>query len=199
MGNSTAWKSFSTEPPIQRSSRTAKRPNSSSHINSKSSQENHLNKAVGNTTSDHPYPSWPRYWIPRSRSWTRMINTLSLAGSRQSSMKLGSRKENVYIAGHLNIKHSGVRNIHAPTSLKTLLLQEMENKPNASTASIVHNQKTSLPLSVSSLAGADGRAGASITVIGYNGVDGNIRGNSATSDFTKAKGCLRQPHSSHVK
>jgi len=40
-----------------------KNPHSSSHINSKTSQENHRNKAVGNATCDNPYPSQPKYWI----------------------------------------------------------------------------------------------------------------------------------------
>jgi hypothetical protein len=128
-----------------------------------------------------------------------MINALQRLGSRRSSTKLGSRKENAYAADHRNIKHSGARNIHAPTSPKILLLQETENKSNASAPSIVNNQKTSLPLSVPSSAGEDGRTGAWIAVIGYEGVDGNIRGNSTASDFTKAEGCLREPESSHVK
>jgi hypothetical protein len=69
------------------------------------------------------------------------------------------------------------------------------NKSNISAPSIVNNQKTSLPLSVPSSAGEDGRTGAWIAVIGYEGVDGNIRGNSTVSDFTKAEGCLTEPES----
>jgi len=33
----------------------------------------------------------------------------------------------------------------------------------------------------------------------FDSLDGNIRGNSTASDFTKAEGCLREPESSHVK
>jgi len=128
-----------------------------------------------------------------------MIKALPRTGFRQSSMKLGSRNDNALIAGHINIKHSSARNIHAPISLKTLLLHEMENKSNAGAPSIVNNQKTNLPLSVSSSAGVDGQVGAWIAVIGYKGIDGNIRGNSTASDFTKAEACLREPESSHVK
>jgi hypothetical protein len=39
--------------------------------------------------------------------------------------------------------------------------------------------------------------GAWIEVIGYEGVDGNMGGNSIALDITKAKGCLREPESSH--
>jgi len=198
MENSTAWKSFSTEPPIQRSSRTGKSPNSSSDINSKSSQENHLNKATRNATSNHPYPGQAKHRNPRSQSRPRMINALPRPGSRQSPMKLGSRKDNAYAVGHLNIKHSGAQTIHTPTSPKTLLLQETDKKSHASAPSIVNNQKTWLPLSVSSSAGAAGRAGVWIGVIGYEGVDGNIRGNSTASDCTKAEGCLSESESAHV-
>jgi hypothetical protein len=56
-------------------------------------------------------------------------------------MKLRSRKQNAYAADHPNIKHSSARNIHAPTSPKTLLLQETENKSNASAPLIVNNIK----------------------------------------------------------
>jgi len=119
-----------------------------------------------------------------------MINALQRLGSRQSSMKLGSQKENAYATDHPNLKHSGARNIHVPTSPKTVVLQEMGNKSNASAPSIVNNQQTGLPLSVSSSAGENGRTGAWIAVNGYEGVDGNVRGNSTASDFTKAQGCL---------
>ena len=155
MEDLTGWKSFSTAPPIQKSSRTAKSLNRSSHNNSKGSQENYLNKAARNATSDHPYPSRPKHQSPTSQSQTRMINALQRLGSRRSSTKLGSRKENAYAADHRNIKHSGARNIHARTSPKTLLPQETENKSNASAPSIVNNQKTSLPLSVPSSVGED--------------------------------------------
>jgi len=103
MKNLTVWKSFSTVPPIQKSSQTAKPPNSSSHINSKSSQENHLHKAARYTASDHPYPSWPNHCSPTSQSQTRMLNALLHLGSHQSSMILGSQKDNVYAALHPNI------------------------------------------------------------------------------------------------
>jgi hypothetical protein len=124
----TVWKSFSTAQPIQKSSRTAKSPDRSSHNTSKGSQENHLNKLARNATSDHPYPSRPKHRSPSSKSRTRMINALQRLGSRQSSTKLGSRKENAYAADHRNIKHSSARNTHVPTSQITLLLQETENK-----------------------------------------------------------------------
>jgi len=128
-----------------------------------------------------------------------MINALQHLGSRQSSTKLGSRKENAYAEDHKNIKHSDARNIHAPSSPKTLLPQEPEYKSNASAPSIVNNQKSSLPLLVPSSAGEDGRTGAWLAVIGHEGVDVNIRGNSTTSDFTEAKGFLKELESSQVK
>jgi len=197
---STVWKSFSTAPPIQKSIRTAKSLNHSSHNNSKGGQgSHHLNKAARNATSNHLYPSRLKHQSLTSQSRTRMINALQPHGFRQSSTKLGSWKENAYAADHRNIKHSGARNIHAPTSPKTLLPQKTENKSNASAPSIVNNQKTSLPLSVPSLAGEDGRMGAWIAVIGYESVDGYIRRNSTASDFTKAEGCLRESESSHIK
>jgi hypothetical protein len=117
----------------------------------------------------------------------------------QSSAKLRSRKENAYAADHPNMKNSGARNIHAPTTPKTSLLQETENKSNPSAPSIVKNQKPSLHWSVSSSEGEDGRMGAWIAVIWYEGVDGNIRGYSTTSDFTEAEGCLTESETSHVK
>jgi len=195
----TACKTFLTAPLIQKSSRTAKSLNRSSHINSNRSQENHLNKAAKNATSDHPYPSRPMHCCPTCQSQTRMINALLRFRSRQSSMKLGSRKENAYTAVHWHLKHSGARNIHPLTSQISLLLQEMEHKSNASAPSMDNNQKTSLPLSGSSSAGENGWTGGWIAVIVYEGVESNLRGNSTASDFTKAVGCLWQPESSHVK
>ena len=73
------------------------------------------------------------------------------------------------------------------------------NKSNASAPSIVNNQETNLPLSGSSSAGEVAWAGPWIAGIGYKCVDGNIRGISTASDFTKAEGCLSEPESSHVK
>jgi hypothetical protein len=136
---------------------------------------------------------------PTNQCPTTMIHPLQRLGCRQGSTKLGSGKENAYFADHRNIKHSGAQNIHAPTSPKTLLPQETENKSSTSAPSIVNNKKTSLPLSIPSSAGEDGRTGAWIAAIGYEGVDGNIRGISTASDFTKGEGCLREPESSHVK
>ena len=103
-----------------------------------------------------------------------MINALQRPGSRQSSMKLGSQNENAYTAGHPNTKHSGARKIHTPTSPNILLLQETEHRSNTSAPSIVNNQISNLPLSVSSSAGEDGRMGAWFGVIEYEGVDGNM-------------------------
>jgi hypothetical protein len=90
----TVWKSFSTAPPIQKSSRTANSINHSSHNINKSSQENHLNKVVKNATSDDPYPSWPKHRSPVSQSQARMINAPQRLASCQSSMKVGSQKQN---------------------------------------------------------------------------------------------------------
>jgi len=196
---STAWKNFSTEQPIQMSSWIVKSPNSSRHINSKSIQENHLKKEARNATSDNPYPSRPKQWSPRSQSRTRMINALPHPGSCQSSVKLGSWKEDTYAAGHLITKHPGARNIDVPTSPNTLLLQETENKWNTNAPSTVTNQKTSLPLLVFSSAGEEGQIGTWIAVIQYKDVDGNFRGNSAASDFIMGKRCLREPESSHIE
>jgi hypothetical protein len=128
-----------------------------------------------------------------------MTNTLQRLGFRQSSTKLRSRKENAYSSGHPDIKNSGAQSIHSPTSPKSLLLHEVENKSKASASSIVNDQKTSLPSSVSSSVGEDGRPGAHTAAIGYECVDSNIREHSIISDFTKSKGCLTAPESSHVK
>jgi len=114
----TVWKSISTALPIQQSRRKWNSPNRSSHNNSKISHENYPNKRAGNVTSDHTYPRRPKYWSTISQGWTRMINSLQHPGSSQSSMKLGSWKENSYAEDHRNIQHSGTRNIHAPTSPK---------------------------------------------------------------------------------
>ena len=89
-----------------------KNPNRSSHNTSKGSQENNLNTAATNAASDHPYPSKPKHQRPTSQSRTRMINALQRLGSCWSSVKLRSRKEDAYAAGHRHIKHSGARNIH---------------------------------------------------------------------------------------
>jgi hypothetical protein len=88
MENVTLWMSFLTTPLIQKSHQTVESPNSSSHINSRSREENHLNKAARNATSDHPYPSQPKHWSLTSQSRTRMINAHLLLGFCQHSMKL---------------------------------------------------------------------------------------------------------------
>jgi hypothetical protein len=199
MEDSTLWKSYSTAPPIQKSSRKAKSLNCSSHNNSKSSRESHhLNKVARNATSDHSYLSRPKHRSLTSHHQTTMTNALQRLGSHQSSTKLGCQKEHAYAADHSTIKHSGARNILAATSPKTFLRQETEHKSNASAPSIVNNQTTSLPLSVSSLAEEDGQTGAWIAVTGHESINGKIRRNSTASDFTKAEGCLREPESSHV-
>jgi hypothetical protein len=127
------------------------------------------------------------------------MNALQRLGSSESSTKLGSRKDNAYVADHRNIHHSGEQNINAATSPKTVLPDDTENRSNASAPSIVNNQKTRLPPLVPSSGAKDGRMGAWIAVIGYDSLDGNIRGNSTSSDITKAEGCLREPESSSVK
>jgi len=128
-----------------------------------------------------------------------MINALSCIGFRWRSTKLNSGKERGHALDHRTITHSGGPYIQVATSQITLFLQEMENKSNASVPSIVNKQKTNLPLLVSSSEGQDERTKYWIGVIAYDGVDGNIRGNSTTSNFTKAKGCLRDPESTHAK
>jgi hypothetical protein len=139
----------------------AKSLNCSSHNNSKGSQASHpLNKTARNESSDLPYPSRPKHRSRTRPSRSRMINALQRPGSCQSSTKLASRKDNAYAADHRNTKHSGARNTPTSTSLKTLLLQETENKSNPSAPLIVNNQKTNLPLVVSSSAGEDRRMGA---------------------------------------
>jgi hypothetical protein len=187
MEYSTVWKSISTAPPIPKTSRTAKSFDRSSHNNSKGSEtSHHLNKEARNAMSNHPYPSQPKHRIPTSQSRAMMSNTIQRLGFCQISTKLGCRKENAYTADHRNIKHTGARNIHAPTSLTTLLPQKMEQKSNTNAPSIVYNQKTGQHCSVPSLAREEGRTGTEIAVIGYEGVDGNNMGNSTASDFTKA-------------
>jgi hypothetical protein len=107
-------------------------------------------------------------------------------------MKLRSGKENAYAGGHPHIKLSGAQNIQASLSPKTLLHQETEIKSNANAPLIVRNRMTSLTDLVSRLAKDNGGSGAWIVVIGYEGIDGNFRGNSTTSDTIMAEGCSRE-------
>jgi hypothetical protein len=186
-------------PPIQKSSRTAKCPNPSSHNNSKGSEETDLNKAGRNASSDHPYLCRLNHRSPTSQTQTRMTNPLQRLGSRHSSMTLGSWKKNAYAVGFPYIMQSAARNIHAPTSPNTLFLLELENKSNASATSIVNIQLTILPVPVHSSVGEDGRTRAWIAVIGYESIAGTIRGNLFPLDFTKAEGCPRAPETSHVE
>jgi len=150
MQDLTVWKSFSTAPPIQKSYQIAKSPNSSNHINTKSSEENDLNRWAKNVTSEHQYQSLLKHRSPTSESRTRMINALLHHGSRQSSMVNWSRNENAYAVGHTNRIHSGARNILAPTSPKTMLIGETENNSNASALLIANNKTTNLSLSETS-------------------------------------------------
>jgi len=80
----------------------------------------------------------------------------------------------------------------------TLLFQQMEDKSNASAPSAVSNNRTCVPLLVTSSSREDGTMGALIVVIGLEAIKGNIRGHTIASDFIKAEGCLRQPEISHV-
>ena len=120
-------------------SRTAQSHNRGSHNNSNGGRENHLNKGARNATAHLPYPSQPRHRILTSQSRIRMIHAVERLRSRQSSRKLGSRKENAYATGHQNTKHSRARNIHPPTSPKTLLLNKTENKSHATLPATVNN------------------------------------------------------------
>jgi len=172
----TVWKRVLTALPIQKSSQTAKSPNSSSHVNSTTSQQNHLNKAAWNATSHYPYLSLPMHQCPTTQSRTRMITALPCLRSCQSSIKLEGQKNNIYAMGHANITHIGAWHIHTSASLKTLLIQETEYKSNGNAYSTVGNLKTTLPLSVLSSVGEDGRIGASISVIWYKRIDSHIRG-----------------------
>jgi len=185
-------------PPIQRSSRTAKCPNCSSHVHSNSSQDNCLNKAKKNTTSSHPYPSQMKHRNLTSQSRARVTNALQHLSSRQSSTELGSRKKHAKAGDRLSIKDRNAWSVHALTSPKTLLLQQMENKSNTNTPSTVSNQITSLPLLVPGSAEEDGQIRASIAVSGYEAIDGNISRYSTTSDFIKAEGRLIVPESSQI-
>jgi hypothetical protein len=128
-----------------------------------------------------------------------MPNALQRLGLPQSSINPGCRMENVYTAGHQNIKYSSAQNIHSPTSPKPLLLQDTENTSNTSAPLTGSHQKTCLPLSGSCSAGEAGRTRAWITVIWYQDVDGNISRNSTPSNFTTADGGLRQPDTTQVK
>lgn len=141
----TLWRIVSTALLIQKSNRIAQSPNSTSHSNSKSSEENHLNRVARNTTSNHPYLSHSTHQSPSSQSWARMIYVLPYLGSPQRSMKAGRQKDNAYAAGHPSTKYSGAQNIHKPILLKTLLLQVIEYKSNTNTPWTINNQKTSSP------------------------------------------------------
>jgi len=199
MENLTAWKSDSTMSQIQKSSQMARRLNSNSPINTKSSQEKHLNKAVWKTTCDYGYLSWPkqRYVTNQSRTW--MINTLPCLGSGQNPTGLGSQMDNVHTAEDPKTHHSGVRSIHAPTSPLHLLLQAKENKSTAHRSWTVSIQSTRLRLSICCLAAENAQIAVWIAVIGFKDVDGNIRGNINSFNFIKAKGWLREPESTQVK
>jgi hypothetical protein len=58
--------------------------------------------------------------------------------------------------------------------------------------------KNNLPPLESSSAGEDGPTGAWTAVVGYEGVDGNIRGYLTTSDFTNTNRCLGELEHCHV-
>jgi len=120
---------------------------------------------------------------------------LDLAGARRK-LELG---RNMYMLRVTQTSNIPVHERYTCQSLKTFLLRDAENKSNTSTPSIVNNQKTSVPLSVSSFAGGDGPMGAWIAVTGYQGVVGKNRRYSTVSHFTKAEGCLRQPDCFHLK
>jgi len=102
-----------------------------------------------NSTTDKDDKRTPATWVSPELKENRK--------SEGQCIRCGSPKHKTF----LSMKHK------APTSLKTLLLRETENKSNASAPSIVNNETTSLPLSVSSSAGENGRAGAWIAVIRY--------------------------------
>jgi len=174
-------------------------PNFSSHINSKSCGENHLNKVSRTATSDIPYPSRPNHWSTTSHHRTRIINALMRLESRWSSMRIRSQKEILYAVGHPNKKHCDVWNIHVPTSPTLLLLQETDNQSYPTAPSTVNRKKLSLPRLVPSSVGEDGKIRYQTAVIGYEGIDGNIRRNSTALDIIQVKGCLTKPESSHVK
>jgi hypothetical protein len=130
------------------------------------------------------------YRSPTRKSQTWIIDALLFLGYCQSSVKLRSQKENTYAVTHPNITHYGVPNIHMPTALKSLLLEEMDNKSTANTSTNVSNQETSLPLTLCILLEEDESIQGWITVIGYKGIEGNMRGNSTASDFIEGKGCF---------
>lgn len=119
----TARNSFSTEPLIVKSIRTAISPNSSSYINIKSSVVNYLNKAARNATSIHLYKSRTSNWTPRSHSRTRMMNTVPHLGFHQSSMKLGHFKENAYIVCYSTIYHIIYISVYLNLIISSITLQ----------------------------------------------------------------------------
>jgi hypothetical protein len=61
MENVTAWMSFLTVPPVQKSSQIVNCFNRSILIDSKCSLKNHRNKMGSNATSVHPYLTLPEH------------------------------------------------------------------------------------------------------------------------------------------
>jgi len=198
MGNFTTWRNFSTAPQIQMSSHTVWSLNSNSQSTARAvrriiatrreeTQLSNIHIRAGQIIEPQ--------WIRVGQACEMYFWTLGLA--RALSNLEVSRKMHMLL-GHWNIKHSSAPNIHTPTSLITLLVKVMENRSNTSAPSIISNRKPRLLFSVSGSAEDNGRMEACITVIVYDGIDGNIRGISTALDFFMAMGCHREPESSHV-
>lgn len=193
MENLTVCNSSSPALLIQKSSQTAKCPNSSSHINGKRSEENHHYNAARTATSDNAYLSWPKHPIPRSQCGISIMNAIPHLGSQLSSMKLVSQKQNKYAVGHPHVKHLVAPNIPMPTSPKSLLLQGTANDANTKAPPKVSKQKTGLFRLVLSSAGVDAGMVAWIAVVRYKDIDGNFRGNLTSLEYIKAEDFLREP------
>jgi hypothetical protein len=151
---------------------------SNCYINSKHCEENDLHHEARNTTSNCLYGCQWRHPHPKNHSQTRMENAHMRLRSCQCSIPLQHRKENTYANSLPSIKHTSALYIHVPCSLISWLLKATENESKASTPFTVSKVKSALPLLVSSSPTVDGCIGAWVTAIGYNGIDGNIRGNT---------------------
>jgi len=198
MHNLTTWKSLFTMTPIQKSSWMANSLNSSSLIYSKSCLEYHLNKVASNATSDLPYPSRPEHRRLTGQCRAMMLNALPHPGSRQSCMLHRSQKRNSYTADDAKLIYPSAQNKHAATSQFLLFLPETVNTSNASLPSTVIKQTSSIPQLVFRSVREDEPIRAQVTLMGYEDIDGNIRGNTNASDVIQVEGFLREPEIPHV-
>ena len=169
----TVRKSSPTEPPIQKSSQMAKRLNSSSQISSTSSDKNHLNEA-GIKRDFQPFISGPVI-APKPDKSKSDIDYTRTPVLWVSPVLYDTRKweGKCWRWGSPTHKTFWCTKYTRANLPQNLLSPGDRNKSNANAPVTVLNRKTSLPYLLSRLAGEDRGIGASITVFGYEGFDGN--------------------------